>query len=105
MRMCSALPPRRVRGTFVTAGKAMRHGLSVDLKSPEHLDGNRRLARCMALTDDEKQRIREEELVRLLAREEYQSRKRQRTVAPFAIGGVCVLVAALMFAFTILRTI
>jgi hypothetical protein len=59
----------------------------------------------MALTDEEKQRIREEELVRLLARDEYQTRKRQRTLTPIAIGGMCVVVAFLIFAFSILRTV
>ena len=58
----------------------------------------------MALTDEEKQRIREEELVRLLARDEYQTRKR-RTLTPIAIGGMSVIVAVLIFAFSILRTV
>jgi hypothetical protein len=59
----------------------------------------------MALTDDEKQRIREEELVRLLARDEYQTRKRQRNMMPIAIGGTCMVMAVLMLAFSILRTV
>ena len=59
----------------------------------------------MALTDEEKQRIREEERVRLLARDEYQTRKRQRTLTRIAIGGMSVVVAVLMFAFSILRTV
>jgi hypothetical protein len=58
----------------------------------------------MALTDEEKQRIREEELVRLLARDEYQTRKR-RTLAPVVIGAVSAVVAVLIFAFSILRTV
>ena len=60
---------------------------------------------AVALTDEEKQRIREEEMIRLMAREEYQSRRRHRTLAPIAILTTCVVVAALIFAFTILRTV
>jgi hypothetical protein len=59
----------------------------------------------MALTDDEKQRIHEEELVRLLARDEYQTRKRQRNLTPLIIGGTSVVVAVLMLAFSILKTV
>jgi len=59
----------------------------------------------VALTDEEKQRIREEEMIRLMAREEYQSRRRHRTLAPIAILTTCVVVAALIFAFTILRSV
>lgn len=58
----------------------------------------------MALTDEEKQRIREEELVRLLARDEYQTRKR-RTLTPVVIGAVSAVVAVLILAFSILRTV
>src|SRR5215468_10463955 len=47
------------------------------------------VSRSMALTDEEKQRIREEEMVRLMAREEYQSKRRQRAPAPIAIVATC----------------
>ena len=63
------------------------------------------VSRSMALTDEEKQRIREEEMVRLLAREEYQSQRRQRAAAPIAIVATCVVLTVLVLAFTILRTV
>jgi len=59
----------------------------------------------MPLTDEEKQRIREEELVRLQARDEYQGRNRNRTIAPVAMGLSVFVVAALMIAFNLLRTV
>ena len=59
----------------------------------------------MALTDDDKQRIRDEELTRLLVRDEYQTRKRQRNLMPIAIGGTCLVMAVLILAFSILRTV